>query len=145
MQKVNPDKKSTINASQSQWQLTQQVNRWHKRDDISSWWSWRQQMMWCWHKQVTSATTAVAVMTSAGNPAVRGAHEARGSTSPKLWMACESARAIRWSWFFFEDVDQRNSILMVLTATRLEQPWWRVKCVEDFSKTLTSAWWCVDG
>ena len=33
---------------------------------------------------------------------------------------------------------------MVSGATRSEQPWWRVKRVEDFAKTLTGAWWRVD-
>ena len=34
---------------------------------------------------------------------------------------------------------------MVAEATRLEQPWWRVKRMENLAKTLTDAWWCVGG
>ena len=32
-----------------------------------------------------------------------------------------------------------------VVATRLELPWWCVKCVELFAETLTCAWRRVDG
>ena len=35
--------------------------------------------------------------------------------------------------------------MMVSVATRLELPWWCVKCVELFAETLTGGWWRVDG
>ena len=35
--------------------------------------------------------------------------------------------------------------MMVSAATRLELPWWRVKRVELFAKTLTGMLWRVDG
>ena len=34
---------------------------------------------------------------------------------------------------------------MVTEATRLEQPWWRVKRVENLAVTLTGTRWHVDG
>ena len=34
---------------------------------------------------------------------------------------------------------------MVSAATRSEIPWWRVRRVEFFAETLTSAWRRVDG
>ena len=45
----------------------------------------------------------------------------------------------------FQVVDWRKTIPMVAATTRSEEPWWRVKCVEDFAKTLTRAWWCMNG
>ena len=81
-------------------------------------------------------------MTSAGNLV---AGRARGSTSLKLKVAREGVWPIRWSRSFSEDADQRKTILMVLAATRSELPWWRVRRMELFAKTLTSAWQCMNG
>ena len=30
-------------------------------------------------------------------------------------------------------------------ATRSEQPWWRMKLVENLAETLTGAWWRMGG
>ena len=49
------------------------------------------------------------------------------------------------SRFFSKDADRRKTILMVPIATRSKLPWWRVRRVELFAETLTSAWWRVDG
>ena len=107
---------------------------------------WCQQVDRWWRQQMTSARADVvgmtSEMTSVGNPVVREAHR---STSPNLRVVREGAWTIRWNRFFFDDVDQRSKILMVSAATWSEMPWWRVRHVEFFAKTLTGAWQRVDG
>ena len=129
-------KKSTLAKSQqSTWSKStgwrQQADRW-----------WCQQMMWRWHNQVTSAKVDVARMTSANNQVVR---EARGPTSSKILLACESAWTVRWCRFFSNDADRRRMILMVSTATISEIPWWRVRRVDqlcwNFDRRVVGCGW----
>ena len=131
-------KKSTLTKSQRSNLV--KVNRQREKstndvskltgDDVSK---WRQLgLTWqLWRQQV--------------NPTACVACEARGLTLPKLRAARDGTWTVRWSRFFFEDADQRKTILMVSTATRSKLPWWRMKGVELFAETLIDTWQHVDG